>query len=100
MTKVEELESRPEDSFTIENNIPIPPPRAKKGRWSKILLSVKAGDSFLATEKQANVFATAARGVGWRVTTRKTRESEDRPTRVWLVEKMVEAKATVGAATQ
>ena len=85
--------------FKIEKDIPFPDPTLRPGRWSRILLEMEVGDSFVVTEEmvghhktmsscRSSIAASGQRN-GLKLTFRVLPGTENSagPFRVWLVEK-------------
>jgi hypothetical protein len=80
------IDSQKDGGFKIEKGIPMPERRGQ-GRWSKLIMGMVPGDSFLATQKEAHGFQKAARKAGCRTTAQTLDATAAKPIRVWLVEK-------------
>ena len=85
--------------FKIEKDIPFPDPTQRPGIWSRILLEMEVGDSFVVTEEmigdhksmnscRSSIAASGQRS-GLKLTFRTLAgaESSSGSFRVWLVEK-------------
>ena len=85
--------------FKIEKDIPLPDPTQRPGIWSRILLEMEVGDSFVVTEEMIgdhksmnscrSSIAASGQRIGFKLIFRTLAgaESGSGPFRVWLAEK-------------
>jgi hypothetical protein len=71
--------------YKIESNVPVPD-RTRRGRWSKLAIEMKVGDSVLVSEhKEAMGLRNALWKLGFKAITRHL--VNEKHTRVWKIER-------------